>query len=166
MPPTRETTFERFIDAIRKGHTRPEAAKLTRFPLASHTRRLRYGEPEATRQEEIISEAEAEAVSVHLDTVNQASREGSIKAAELALRMLRPEHFSQKISVNIENGVPRGIADEELEAKEKIYWLAMDLFKTEPHYLNRLCDYFDLLRMNTRQLPETVEGHFEDDDDK
>lgn len=160
-----ETTFDKFLEAVRKGHTRVEAAKLTRFSINNHTKKLRYGDPEATRREELIAEAEAEAVGVHLDTVNAASKEGSIKAAELALRMLRPEHFNQKIAIAIENGIPRGIADEEIEAKEKIFWLSMDLYKSEPHYLNRLIDYFGLIRTGERLLPERVEGILEDDDD-
>jgi hypothetical protein len=153
-----------FVSAIEGGLTRQEAAKLTGFNLGLHISHVRKGVPAALADEREIERAEATAVARHLQTLNIASQEGSIRAAEIALRMLRPAAFSQRVDINVSAGVPTAIADEDLDAKERLFYLAVKLLTEEPQYLRRIEDMFGMVRTKAPQLPQTVDGKFDDDE--
>jgi hypothetical protein len=78
--------------------------------------------------------------------------------------MLRPAAFNSKVEVNINAGVPSAIADEDLDARVRLFFLAVKLFTEEPQYLRRIEDMFGMVRTKVPQLPQTVDGRFDEDE--
>lgn len=139
--------FHKLLEFLRKGHLRADALVLADIHSDDWREWLAKAkngvEPYASTCK-LADIAEAECVDGHLAEVNRLAKKGNMKALEFTLKALRPERYREKpVEVNVNQ--QQALQLTTVEAKEKLYGYALELFRREPEYLNRLQSEFRLL---------------------
>ena len=132
--------FNKFLDYLRRGHMRADALALAGIDTDTFrgwVAQAKNGVEPFTTTVRLADIAESEAVDRYLVKVDQLALKGNLKAAEFMLKSLRPERFREKpVEVNVSQ--QQAVQLTTMEAKEKVYTYAIELFKKEPLYLDRL----------------------------
>lgn len=141
--------FQRILDEVASGMTVKDACALLRV-RQSELQAYLAANPD--KLDEIYA-AEAQAVRKYHTNVRDIADEGSLEANKFMLKALRPDVYDpdKRVTVTHEaksSGAPALAGD----ARDKIYQYALQLFKSEPKYLEKLQK-----DLNIPALPEATD---------
>lgn len=133
---------------------RADAARLAGFTVGELRKLLSREDEEGRTFVLRIQMAESEGVNRYLKKVEEVAMDGNLKANMFMLRALRPDRFGESAppppAVTVTN-VQATPALNDKDAKERIYMYAVELFRTEPQYLDRLQE-------DLKALPPTIDA--------
>lgn len=147
--------------SIERGLNRQDAFRLAGIPLQTLqaiATGARTGDVDCTRRWEELETWEAACVDKYVGYVQTQAEGGSLKAAQLILKAIRPSQFGsndKKTEVTVTQAAPQ--IQQTGDARERVYAYALRLFSEHPEYRHRLeADLPKLL------APAVEDGEIED----